>query len=86
MKYALVLQAEFHHPNFWVCYALANSLDNLQRNLCYDPSVQLMLHKEHYKGTPLNEIQLPSCISGSYASFIVCELDVPIGLALRYEL
>ncbi|MFD2247504.1 hypothetical protein [Pontibacter ruber] len=86
MKYALVLQAEFHNPSFWVCYALANTLENLQRHICYDPSVQLMLHKEHYKGNPITEIQLPSCVSGSYASFIVMEVKAPIGLAMRYEL
>jgi len=86
MKYALVLQAEFHHPNFWVCYALADSLEGLQQNLCYDPTVQLMLHKEHYKGSPLHEVSLPSCASGSHANFIVCEVQVAKGLALRYAL
>ena len=85
MKYALVLQAEFHHPSFWVCCALANSIESLQKNLCYDPSVQLLLHKERYRGNPLRELELPSCVSGSYAHFIV-ELGIPNGLALRFEL
>lgn len=86
MKYALILQSEFHHPNFWVCYAIAETPDNLKKNLCYDPTVQLLLHKGYYKGKPLEDIQLPSCASGSFAHFIVCELEVPKGLALRYEL
>lgn len=86
MKYALVLQSEFHHPSFWVCYALSNSMENLQQHICYDPSVQLMLHKEQYKASPLHDVDLPSCISGSYANFIVCEMQAPKGLALRYEL
>ncbi|MEJ8803877.1 hypothetical protein [Pontibacter sp. H249] len=86
MKYALILQSEFHHPNFWVCYAVASSLENLKNNLCYDPTVQLMLHKACCKATPLNDIELPSCTSGSYAHFIVCEIEVPKGLAYRYEL
>ena len=86
MKYALVLQAEFHNPSFWVCFALAETMESLQQHLCYDPAVQLLLHKEHYRGNPITEIQLPSCVSGSYASFIVLEVKVPPGLGLRYEL
>jgi hypothetical protein len=86
MKYALVLHSEFHHPNFWVCYALANSVEKLQQNLSFDPSVQLMLHKEQYKASPISEVELPSSISGSYAHFVVCEVNAPRGLDHRFEL
>ncbi|WP_187029350.1 hypothetical protein [Pontibacter deserti] len=86
MKYALILHSEFHHPNFWVCFALANTMESLQKNLCYDPTVQLMLHKGFYKGNPVSEIKLPSCGSGSFANFIVCELEAPKGMDIRFEL
>ena len=87
MKYALILQTEFNHPNYWVCYGLANSMESLrEHNICYDPSVKLMLSKVNHKGNPVEQFDLPSCASGSYAPFIVLELEGHLGLDRRFEL
>ena len=82
---ALILRSDEQNPNYWICYQLSNTIEEIRGINCYS-SENLYLPKEDYEAQLLEDlIRIPSCRTGDKADFAIYQFRTPIRLSNQFQ-